>query len=314
MPELPEVETVMRGLAAVLDGRRIAHAATTRPDMRWPFPDRLGERLAGARVEGFRRRGKYILARLDTGESMLIHLGMSGRLVARPKEGPRMPWMGPTGRFSDARGHNYDRMHPHDDDPMHPHHPPEAHEHLVMETEDGTRIGFVDPRRFGCVDLMPTAEEDAHRLLRDLGPEPLEDAFTPSVLSAALAGKRTPMKAALLDQSVVAGLGNIYVAEALFRAGISPKREARTVPGARAARLVPAIKAVLAEAIGAGGSSLRDYVRADGELGRFQDRFAVYDREGQPCPLCPGPAAGCAGVRRTVQSGRSTFHCPRTQR
>jgi formamidopyrimidine-DNA glycosylase len=306
MPELPEVETVMRGLAAVLEGRRIARAATTRPDMRWPFPDRLAERLTGATVTGFRRRGKYILARLDTAESLLVHLGMSGRLVARPMQGPPVPWMGPTGRFSDARGHKWSRMHPHD--------PPEAHEHLVMETADGTRIGFVDPRRFGCVDLMPTAEEDGHRLLSGLGPEPLEEGFTPEVLSAALAGRRTPMKAALLDQGVVAGLGNIYVAEALFRAGISPKRLAGTVPGKRAARLVPAIKAVLEEAIGAGGSSLRDYVRADGELGRFQDRFAVYDREGQPCPLCPGPESGCAGVKRIVQSGRSTFWCPRTQR
>lgn len=305
MPELPEVETVMRGLAAVLDGRRIARAATTRPDMRWPFPDRLAERLAGAAVTGFRRRGKYILARLDTGESLLIHLGMSGRLVARPAGTPAEPWMGPQGPFSDARGHNWSRMHPHDN-------PPEAHEHLVMETTDGTRIGFVDPRRFGCVDLMPTAAEGAHRLLRDLGPEPLEEAFTPAVLSAALAGRRTPMKAALLDQGVVAGLGNIYVAEALFRAGISPRRLAQSVPGRRAARLVPAIKAVLEEAIGAGGSSLRDYVRADGELGRFQDRFAVYGREGQPCPLCPG--GGCPGVRRIVQAGRSTFWCRRTQR
>jgi formamidopyrimidine-DNA glycosylase len=183
-----------------------------------------------------------------------------------------------------------------------------------METEDGTRIGFVDPRRFGCADLMPTAAEGAHRLLRDLGPEPLEDAFTPAMLSAALADRYTPVKAALLDQKVVAGLGNIYVAEALFRAGISPRRSAHTVPGARAARLVPAIKAVLAEAIGAGGSSLRDYVRADGELGRFQDRFAVYDREGQPCPACPGPEGGCAGVRRVVQAGRSTFFCVRAQR
>ncbi len=299
MPELPEVETVMRGLAAVLDGHRIIHAETTRPDMRWPFPDRLAQRLTGARVTGFRRRGKYILVRLDSGESLLIHLGMSGRLVARPKDGPQVPWMGPTGRFSDARGHN---------------NPPEAHEHLVMETKEGMRVGFVDPRRFGCVDLMPTAEEDNHKLLRDLGPEPLEDAFTPAVLSAALAGRRMPMKAALLDQKVVAGLGNIYVAEALFRAGISPQRLAHTVPGKRAERLVPAIKAVLQDAIGAGGSSLRDYVRADGELGRFQDRFAVYDREGQPCPLCPGPEAGCKGVRRIVQSGRSTFWCPRTQR
>lgn len=299
MPELPEVETVMRGLAAVLDGRRIARAETTRPDMRWPFPEGLARRLTGATVTGLRRRGKYILARLDTGESLLIHLGMSGRLVARPMAGPRVPWMGPTGRFSDARGHNQ---------------PPEAHEHLVMETEDGTRIGFVDPRRFGCVDLMPTAAEESHKLLAGLGPEPLEDGFTPAALSAALAGKRTPIKAALLDQKVVAGLGNIYVAEALFRAGISPQRLAHTVPGKRAERLVPAIKAVLEEAIGAGGSSLRDYVRADGELGRFQDRFAVYDREGQPCPLCPGLSEGCKGVQRIVQSGRSTFWCPRTQR
>ncbi len=307
MPELPEVETVMRGLAAVLDGRRIARAETTRPDLRWPFPEGLARRLTGATVTGFRRRGKYILVRLDTGESMLIHLGMSGRLVARPMAGPRVPWMGPTGRFSDARGHNYDRMH--DENGA-----PEPHEHLVMETTDGTRIGFVDPRRFGCVDLMPTAAEDGHKLLAGMGPEPLEPGFTPAVLSAALAGKRTPMKAALLDQKVVAGLGNIYVAEALFRAGISPNRQARTVPGSRAERLVPAIRAVLEEAIGAGGSSLRDYVRADGELGRFQDRFAVYDREGQPCPACPGPGGGCAGVQRMVQAGRSTFWCSRRQR
>ncbi|HEV7267463.1 MAG TPA: bifunctional DNA-formamidopyrimidine glycosylase/DNA-(apurinic or apyrimidinic site) lyase [Falsiroseomonas sp.] len=307
MPELPEVETVMRGLAAVLEGRRIVRAETTRPDMRWPFPEGLARRLTGAVVGGFRRRGKYILARLDTGESLLIHLGMSGRLVARPNDGPRVPWMGPTGRFSDARGHNWSRMHPHDQ-------PPEAHEHLVMETADGTRIGFVDPRRFGCVDLMPTAGEDRHRLLAGLGPEPLEDGFTPAVLGAALAGKRTPIKAALLDQGVVAGLGNIYVAEALFRAGLSPRRLAHTVAGKRVARLVPAIRAVLEEAIGAGGSSLRDYVRADGELGRFQDRFAVYDREGKACPLCPGGDSGCKGVQRMVQAGRSTFWCPRTQR
>lgn len=299
MPELPEVETVMRGLRAVLEGRRITHAETRRPDLRWPFPEGLSRRLLGATIQGFRRRGKYILARLDTGESLLIHLGMSGRMVARPAHAPAAPWLGPQGAYSDARGHNQ---------------PPEAHEHLVLETEDGSRVGFVDPRRFGCVDLMPTPEEEAHRLLRGLGPEPLEEGFTPEALSAALAGKRTPIKAALLDQGVVAGLGNIYVAEALFRAGISPRRGAHTVAGARAARLVPAIRAVLEEAIGAGGSSLRDYVRADGELGRFQDRFAVYDREGQPCPLCPGPGSGCDGVARIVQAGRSTFYCPRTQR
>lgn len=296
MPELPEVETVMRGLAAVIEGTRITRAETTRPDLRWPFPPDLGRRLTGATVTGFRRRGKYILARLDTGESLLIHLGMSGRLVARPLAGPSVPWMGPTGRFSDARGHNQ---------------PPEAHEHLVMETAT-MRVGFVDPRRFGFIDLVPTAAEDSHKLLAGMGPEPLEDAFTAPVLSAALAGRATPIKAALLDQGVVAGLGNIYVAEALYRARISPRRLAGSVAGARAARLVPAIKAVLAEAIGAGGSSLRDYVRADGELGRFQDRFAVYDREGQPCPTCPG--APCTGVSRIVQAGRSTFYCARTQR
>ncbi|NKC30490.1 bifunctional DNA-formamidopyrimidine glycosylase/DNA-(apurinic or apyrimidinic site) lyase [Falsiroseomonas selenitidurans] len=305
MPELPEVETVMRGLRAVLEGRRIVRAETMREGLRWPFPEGLAGRLTGAVVTGFRRRGKYMLARLDTGESLLIHLGMSGRMVARPMAGPVVPFLGPQGVFSDARGHNQ---------------PPEAHEHLVMETADGTRIGFVDPRRFGSVDLVPTAAEDAHKLLAGMGPEPLEVDFSPTSLSTALAGKRTPIKAALLDQRVVAGLGNIYVAEALFRARISPRRLAQTIPGARAGRLVPAVKAVLAEAIGAGGSSLRDYVRADGELGRFQDRFSVYDREGQPCPLCPGPGpgpgpgSGCTGVARIVQSGRSTFYCARTQR
>ncbi|MDP3416415.1 bifunctional DNA-formamidopyrimidine glycosylase/DNA-(apurinic or apyrimidinic site) lyase [Falsiroseomonas sp.] len=299
MPELPEVETVMRGLRAVLEGRRITRAETMRAGLRWPFPDGLARRLAGAVVTGFRRRGKYMLARLDTAESLLIHLGMSGRMVARPVAGPAVPFLGPNGVFSDARGHNQ---------------PPEAHEHLVMETADGTRIGFVDPRRFGSIDLMPTAAEDEHKLLAGMGPEPLEPAFNAASLAASLAGKKTPIKAALLDQRVVAGLGNIYVAEALFRARISPRREAATIPGARAVRLAPAIKAVLEEAIGAGGSSLRDYVRADGELGRFQDRFSVYDREGQPCPLCPGPGSGCAGVSRIVQSGRSSFFCARTQR
>ena len=298
MPELPEVETVMRGLSGVLAGRRIVRAEVHREGMRFPFPPGLGARLEGRRVLGFRRRGKYMLMRLDDGESMLIHLGMSGRMVARPIGAPPAPRLGPQGRASDARGHNQ---------------PPGLHEHLVMETEDGIRVGFVDPRRFGCVDLVPTAEEDRHRLLRGLGPEPLEDSFTPEVLSDALAGKRTPIKAALLDQKVVAGLGNIYACEALFRAGISPRRSAHTVPGERAARLVPAIKAVLTESIGAGGSSLRDYVRADGEIGAFQERFAVYDREGQRCERCPGPP-GCDGIRRIVQSGRSTFFCPRTQR
>ncbi|WP_426954518.1 bifunctional DNA-formamidopyrimidine glycosylase/DNA-(apurinic or apyrimidinic site) lyase [Muricoccus radiodurans] len=297
MPELPEVETVMRGLSAVLTGRTLSRAETRRAGLRWPFPEGLADRLSGRRVEGFRRRGKYMLMRLSDGESVLIHLGMSGRMVARPPGTDPVPRERPQGLVSDARGAG-DGL---------------AHEHLLLETEDGWRVGFQDPRRFGSVDLIPTAEEDRHRLLAGLGPEPLETDFTPAVLSRALAGKNTPIKAALLDQGVVAGLGNIYVAEALFRAGISPRRLAGTVPGARAGRLVPAIKAVLTDAIEAGGSSLRDYVRADGELGHFQDRFHVYDRTAQPCPKCPGPPA-CPGVARITQAGRSTFFCPRTQR
>jgi formamidopyrimidine-DNA glycosylase len=296
VPELPEVETVMRGLAQVLDGSRISQVSVNRAGMRWPFPPDLAARLKGATVLGFARRAKYMLMRLDTGDSVLIHLGMSGRMVARRTDAPIIPRAAPQGAFSDARGHN---------------NPPEAHEHLVIETDAGWRVGFVDPRRFGSVDLVRTDEEGAHRLLRDLGPEPLEDGFSAASLSARIATSRTPIKAALLDQSVVAGLGNIYVCEALHRAGISPRRLAHTVAGARAARLVPEIKAVLRESIAAGGSSLRDYVRADGELGIFQDSFLVYGREGEACARC-GPA--CPGIRRIVQAGRSTFFCARVQR
>jgi formamidopyrimidine-DNA glycosylase len=280
MPELPEVETVMRGLAARLEGRVIRRAALARGDLRRVIPAGLAARLTGARVEGFRRRGKYILMRLSGGDSLLLHLGMSGRMAIRPQAATE----------------------------------PDAvkHEHLVMETEDGWRIGLIDPRRFGLLDLMPTAAEDDHALLRDMGPEPLEAHFTAARLSEALTGRRTPIKAALLDQRIVAGLGNIYVSEALFRARISPRRLAASVPGLRAARLVPAIKATLSEAIRAGGSSLRDYVQPDGELGYFQHAWKVYGREGMACESCPGPP-GCAGIRRIVQSGRSTFFCPRTQ-
>jgi formamidopyrimidine-DNA glycosylase len=190
---------------------------------------------------------------------------------------------------------------------------PALHEHLVLEADNGWRLGFVDPRRFGSVDLLPTEAEDSHRLLADLGPEPLADDFTPERLDGLLAGRRTPIKAALLDQRTVAGLGNIYTCEALFRAGISPQRSAHTVVGARASRLVPAIKATLGEAIAAGGSSLRDYVQPDGELGYFQHAWKVYGHEGEPCERCPGPPA-CRGIRRIVQAGRSSFYCPRTQR
>ncbi len=281
MPELPEVETVMRGLRVRLEGRMIVRAEARRPDLRWPLPAGLEARLTGARVAGFRRRGKYILMRLDGGDSVLLHLGMSGRVVlARPSSGLR---------------------------------PAIPHEHLALETEEGWRFGLVDPRRFGMVDLVPTAAEDAHHLLAGLGPEPLDAAFGQARLTEALAGRRTSVKAALLDQRVVAGLGNIYVSEALFRARLSPRRLAYTIAGERAARLVPAIKATLTDAIAAGGSSLRDYVQPDGELGYFQHAWRVYGRERVPCERCPGPPA-CAGVRRIVQSGRSTFYCPRTQR
>ena len=298
MPELPEVETVMRGLQAVLEHECIVWAETRRDGMRFPFPPRLAERLRGRRVLSFRRRAKYILMRLEGGESLLIHLGMSGRMVARREGAAVEPRQGKQGVFSDARGHNA---------------PPEAHEHLAFGTDGGWHIGFVDPRRFGSVDLVATDAEDQHKLLAGLGPEPLGPEITASWLSAALTGKRTPIKAALLDQRVIAGLGNIYVCEALYRAGISPRRSAHTVAGARAARLAPAIKAVLQEAIAAGGSSLRDYVRADGEIGRFQENFAVYGREAEACPGCPGQA-DCPGIKRIVQSGRSSFFCPVRQR
>lgn len=279
MPELPEVETVMRGLRERLEGRVIVRAIAHRPDLRWPLPEGLQQRLTGARVTGFRRRGKYILMRLAGGDSVLLHLGMSGRMVLSPLR-PNQPT---------------------------------PHEHLVLETDDGWRLGFVDPRRFGSVDLVATKQEDSHKLLADLGPEPLDPAFSPARLSASLTGKKSPIKAALLDQKVVAGLGNIYVCEALFRARLSPQRSAHTIPGTRAERLVPAIKETLQEAITAGGSSLRDYVQPDGELGYFQHAWKAYGREGEPCERCPGRPA-CPGIRRITQSARSTFYCPRTQR
>jgi formamidopyrimidine-DNA glycosylase len=257
----------------------LRRAVVRRPDLRWPLPPGLAERLTGARVTGFRRRAKYILMRLDSAWSVLIHLGMSGRMLVEP-----------VGRNDIT-----------------------LHEHIELETDDGWRVGFVDPRRFGSIDLIETDREDSHRLLAELGPEPLDEAFSVATLSAALVGKKTPIKAALLDQKIVAGLGNIYVCEALFRSGISPQRLAASIPGARAARLVPAIKLTLTEAIAAGGSSLRDYVQTNGELGYFQHAWKVYGREGEACPTCPRDGS-CKGVSRIVQSGRSTFYCARTQR
>lgn len=283
MPELPEVETVRRGLAPVMEGAIIARAQVNRPDLRWPFPERMAERLTGARVTTLRRRSKYILGDLSTGETVLIHLGMSGRILVSGD---------PQGVFHQV------------------HAAPEKHDHVVLEMENGARITFNDPRRFGAMDLMETAAAHDHKLLRDLGPEPLGNAFDERYLTARLKTKRTPVKAALLDQKIVAGLGNIYVCEVLHRAGVSPRRLAANLSAARIASLVPHIRDVLNEAIAAGGSSLRDYRRADGELGYFQHAFAVYDRFGAPCPK-----PDCTGsVRRIVQSGRSSFYCPACQR
>ena len=283
MPELPEVETVRRGLLPVMEGRQIALAQVNRADLRFPFPSDMAARLTGARVTALRRRSKYILADLDTGETLLIHLGMSGRILISGAQ---------VGLFH------------------HDHPAPQKHDHVLFDMEDGTRITFNDARRFGAMDLMVTALADQHALLAKLGPEPLGNAFDGTYLAARLAGRMTPIKSALLDQHVVAGLGNIYVCETLYRARISPMRLAAALTPAETGGLVPIIRDVLTEAITAGGSSLRDYRQTDGELGYFQHRFAVYDRTGEPCPTpgCPGT------IQRTVQSGRSSFHCPACQR
>ncbi|MBW6416205.1 bifunctional DNA-formamidopyrimidine glycosylase/DNA-(apurinic or apyrimidinic site) lyase [Celeribacter sp. PS-C1] len=283
MPELPEVETVRRGLEPSMAGVRITQADVNRPDLRWPFPERMAERLTGARVERLRRRSKYILADLDTAETLLIHLGMSGRMTVSGD---------PLGQF------------------VHDHPALEKHDHVVFHMENGARVTFNDPRRFGAMDMMATGEEAAHPLLAKLGPEPLGNAFSEDHLIAKLKGKNTPIKSALLDQHVVAGLGNIYVCEVLFRAGIHPARKVSRISDARIATLVPIIREVLLEAIEAGGSSLKDFRQADGELGYFQHNFRVYGREGQPCV-----APDCASVvKRITQSGRSSFFCPSCQR
>ena len=283
MPELPEVETVRRGLTPVMEGGVIARAEVNRPDLRWPFPPGMAERLTGARVLQLRRRSKYILADLDRGETLLIHLGMSGRMLISGD---------PLGRF------------------VHDHPAPEKHDHVVFHMENGARITFNDPRRFGAMDMMPTEGAENHALLAALGPEPLGNGFHPEYLVRALKGRNTTMKAALLDQKIVAGLGNIYVCEALWRARIHPARKAGRVSAARIGALVPIIRDVLTDAIAAGGSSLRDYRQADGELGYFQHSFDAYGREGLPCRR-----EGCGGViTRVVQSARSTFYCPRCQR
>ncbi|MGJ8622995.1 MAG: bifunctional DNA-formamidopyrimidine glycosylase/DNA-(apurinic or apyrimidinic site) lyase [Yoonia sp.] len=283
MPELPEVETVKAGIAPVMEGQVIEKALVNRPDLRWPFPDRMAQRLTGQRVLGLRRRSKYILVDLASAETLLIHLGMSGRML--------------------ISGHTVGTFH-------HPHPAPAKHDHVVFEMQNGVRITFNDARRFGAMDLMPTAAQEDHWLIRDLGPEPLGNAFNETYLVERLKGRNTPIKSALLDQRIVAGLGNIYVCEVLFRAGIHPKRKAGQISANRVRTLVPLIRDVLSEAIAAGGSSLRDYRQSDGELGYFQHVFQVYDREGQNClsPDCNKE------IKRIVQSGRSSFFCPQCQR
>jgi formamidopyrimidine-DNA glycosylase len=285
MPELPEVETVRQGLIRCLVGHRLVKVDQRRADLRFPLPKDFARRVAGRTVTAIGRRAKYLLLHLDDGTVLMIHLGMSGRiLVGKEAAGTAV------GAFHRATGGR------------------EAHDHVVFTTDHGWTVTFNDPRRFGMMDLVPGDALHRHRLLKGLGPEPLDDAFDAGTLAARLKDRRTPIKAAILDQGLVVGIGNIYACEALFRAGISPRRPAGTVKGERAERLVKAIKDVLRDAIKAGGSSLRDYVRADGELGYFQHRFQIYDREGQPCPACGQK------IRRIVQGGRSTFYCAKCQR
>ena len=293
MPELPEVETVRRGLAPVMEGARFEEVVAHRGDLRWPLPKDFVQRLKGQTVTGLGRRAKYLLADLSSGEVLVMHLGMSGSFRVAREERETTPGSYYHDRTKDT-----------------------AHDHVVFRMSSGATIRFNDPRRFGSMKLVARARLDEEPLLRALGPEPLGNAFDAAMLATACLGKNTSLKAALLDQRNVAGLGNIYVCEALNRALLSPKRKASTIadrrgaPNERAEKLTDAIKTVLKEAIEAGGSSLRDHRQTDGELGMFQHRFRVYDREGKPCPT-----RGCKGtIKRIVQNGRSTFFCPVCQK
>ena len=287
MPELPEVETVRRGLAPVMEGATFRRVLVRDRRLRWPIGKGFEKRIEGRKVEGLGRRAKYLLADLSSGDVLLMHLGMSGSF----RVGDNKP-----GRYYHERSKR------------------KLHDHVVFRMSNGETITFNDPRRFGSMKVLPRAELENEPLLRWLGPEPLGNAFDAAMLAKACAGKKTSLKTALSDQRVVAGLGNIYVCEALYRARLSPKRRASTIaerdgrPNERARALVDAIKAVLNDAIEAGGSSLRDHRRADGSLGDFQHNFQVYDREGQPCRRCKGK------VKRIVQGGRSTFYCPNCQK
>ncbi len=289
MPELPEVETVRLGLQPVLEGHVLTDVVTRRGDLRVPFPKDFAARIKGRKVTALRRRAKYILADLDSGESLVIHLGMSGRMSVYAE-----------GQQRRIGSYVYDKA------------PQGAgngkHDHVVFETDAPARIIFNDHRRFGLMTLVDTSRLEDDKLFKGMGIEPLSAGFNTAYLAKALEGKKTPIKSALLDQRLIAGLGNIYVCEALLRAKISPKRLAGSIKQERLPPLVTAIKKVLKDAIAAGGSTLRDHAQATGDPGNFQHHFLVYGREGKPCKL------GCKGsVKRIVQAGRSTFYCPKCQ-
>ena len=286
MPELPEVETVRRGLEAAMVGARLAAVEQRRPDLRVPFPERFAERLTGQRIQALRRRAKYLIADLDGAEVLVMHLGMSGSFRIEQDRGP-IPGAGAKNSL---------------------------HDHVTFDLSTGARIVYNDPRRFGFMQLIPRPEFAAHPLFNNIGIEPLGDEFDGAALARLFAGKTTSLKAALLDQALIAGLGNIYVCEALHRAGLSPRRAAASLacndgtPTARATRLARVIREVLNEAVAAGGSSLRDHRKTDGALGYFQHSFRVYGRHHEPCARCGG------AVRRIMQSGRATFYCGGCQR
>lgn len=296
MPELPEVETVRRGLQPFMEGARITRVEQRRPDLRFPFPERFCQRLEGALVDAVSRRAKYLLFHFGNGSSLISHLGMSGSYRIKTDEDP----VATPGRFH--RDRSGEQKHDH------------VVFHLETDTGDTSRIVYNDPRRFGFMLLSETTALQSHPMLADLGVEPTGNSLDGALLSKMFCGKRTPLKAALLDQKHIAGLGNIYVCEALWRAGLSPRRLAGSIArsdvrtSVRAVRLADAVRSVIADAIEAGGSSLRDYVHTDGSLGYFQHSFATYDREGKPCTRCK------TKIQRIVQSGRSTFFCPSCQR
>src|SRR5262245_46233380 len=297
MPELPEVETVMRGLDSVLTGQRIRKVRLARGDLRFPFPPDFARRVEGRRVLRLKRRAKYILAFLEGGEVLILHLGMSGRFTVIDNKGRRTG----LGEFYEESAAPDGGSGPHD--------------HVVFTRADGLRVIYTDPRRFGLMDLVGEPGLESHKLLSGIGVEPLGNEFDAAYLAGIFRGKKAPLKAALLDQRLIAGLGNIYVCEALYRARLSPKRKAQslvkqTSHDPRLEDLVRHIRAVLVEAIAAGGSTLRGFIRPSGDVGSFQQVFAVYDREGKKCRR-----RGCGGnIRRIVQSGRSTFYCPKCQK